>query len=185
MKKTFVILLVFVLSACTTVTVSSPPEPPVSSETAPALTTAVPETQVPAQSVYTNSKYGYSLSYPGLLNVIVVSDEYVEIGDKITVEVMNVDPTLPRGDGAVIETISDTQISRYPAKLLTGYMGSVGGYIPQQLRKVVVERNGSYFVVTLYALGLHVTEGDLSKIAELAEADISLFNNITASMQVP
>jgi len=67
----------------------------------------------------------------------------------------------------------------------TGYIGSVGGYIPQQFRKVVVERNGSYFVVTLYALGLHVTDGDLSKIAELAMVDISLFDNVTASMQIP
>lgn len=185
MKKTFVILLMIVLSACATVPISSSPEPPVSSETAPTLAPEVPETQVPAQSIYTSTKYGYSLSYPGTLNVVVVSDEYVEIGEKITVEVMNIDPTAPRGDGAVIETISDTQVSGYPAKLLTGYIGSVGGYIPQQFRKVVVERNGSYFVVTLYALGLHVTDGDLSKIAELAMVDISLFDNVTASMQIP
>ncbi len=185
MKNTFAILFVFVLSACATVPISSSPEPPVSFETAPTLAPEVPETQVPAQSIYTSTKYGYSLSYPGTLNVVVVSDEYVEIGEKITVEVMNVDPTAPRGDGAVIETISDTQVSGYPAKLLTGYIGSVGGYIPQQFRKVVVERNGSYFVVTLYALGLHVTDGDLSKIAELAMVDISLFDNVTASMQIP
>ena len=53
-------------------------------------------------NLYNNSKYGYSLNYPDTYNIIVVSDEYVEIGSKITVEVMTVDPTAPRGDDGSI-----------------------------------------------------------------------------------
>ncbi|MBI5294261.1 MAG: hypothetical protein HY869_02215 [Chloroflexi bacterium] len=57
--------------------------------------------------------------------------------------------------------------------------------MPQQFKKIVVERNGNYFITTLYALGLHVTDGDISQIAQLAPDDVSLFDNIAASMQIP
>ena len=142
-------------------------------------------TQIPSWNTYNNPKYGYSLDYPDFYNVVTVSDEYVEIGDKIVISVWNIDPTAPLGDGPVIESTTDVQLSGYSAKLLTGYIGSVGGYIPQQFRRFVVERNGSYFVVTLYALGLHATEGDVSQRAQLNPEDISLFDNMVTSMQIP
>ena len=170
MKKSIAILLVVTLSACSNLPVSN---------------TSTPLPQTTLQNIYNNSKYGYSINYPDNYNVTVVSDDYVEIGSKITVEVMTTDPAAPRGDGAVIESTSDVQFSGYPAKLLTGYIGSVGGYMPQQFRKIVVERNGIFFVITLYALGLHVTDGDISQIAQLVPEDISLFDNIAASMQIP
>ncbi len=179
MKNSAAILLVVILSACSNFSTPSLPT------TTPNPNTPAPLTQVSSQNVYNNSKYGYSLNYPNTYNVIVVSDEYVEIGGKITVEVMNLDPIAPRGDGSVIENISDVQLSGYPAKLLTGYVGSVGGYIPQQFKKIVVERNGNYFVVTLYALGLQVTDGDISQIAQLASDDVSLFDSMVASMRIP
>jgi len=170
MKKSIAVLLVVTLSACSNLPVSN---------------TSTPLPQTTLQNIYNNSKYGYSINYPDNYNVTVVSDDYVEIGSKITVEVMTTDPAAPRGDGAVIESTSDVQFSGYPAKLLTGYIGSVGGYMPQQFRKIVVERNGIFFVITLYALGLHVTDGDISQIAQLVPEDISLFDNIAASMQIP
>lgn len=125
------------------------------------------------------------MKYPYTYNVTVVSDEYVEIGDKITVEVMSQNPTVPRGDGSVIESTSDIQFLGYPAKLLTGYIGSIGRYMPQQYNKIVVEQNGNYFVVTLYALGLHIDDGDISQITQLTPDDVSLFDNIVASVQMP
>jgi len=123
--------------------------------------------------------------YPYTYNVTVVSDEYVEVGDKITVEVMSQNPTVPHGDGSVIESTSDIQFLGYPAKLLTGYIGSIGGYMPQQFIKIVVERKGNCFVVTLYALGLHINAGNISQIAQHTPDDVSLFDNIAASMQIP
>ncbi|MFN8382469.1 MAG: hypothetical protein U0V02_11035 [Anaerolineales bacterium] len=182
MKNSVAMLLVFILSACNNLPVSSSSQSPIAT-TNP--NTSVPTTQVSLQNVYNNSKYGYSLNYSNISNITVVRDEYVEIGDKITVEVMNLDPTAPRGDGAVIENTSSVQFSGYPAKLLTGYIGSVGGYMPQQFKKIVVERNGNYFVFTLYALGLHVTDGDISQIAQLTPDDVSLFDSIAASIQIP
>lgn len=182
MKNSVTILLVFILSACSNFQVSSSLQ---SLAATPSPNISVPNTQVSSQNVYNNSKYGYSLNYPNSSNITVISDEYVEIGDKITVEVMNLDPTTPRGDGAIIENTSSIQFSGYPAKLLTGYIGSVGGYMPQQFKKIVVERNGNYFVITLYALGLHVTDGDISQITQLTPDDVSLFDGIVASIQIP
>ena len=182
MKKSIAILLVVTLSACRNLPISNTPQPSI---TFPATNTSSPLPQTTLNNVYNNSKYGYSISYPDTYNVTIVSDDYVEIGSKITVEVMTTDPAAPRGDGAVIESTSDVQFSGYPAKLLTGYIGSVGGYMPQQFKKIVVERNGNFFVVNLYALGLHVTEGDISQIAQLTSEDVSLFDSIAASIQIP
>lgn len=183
MKKSVVILSMVILSACSNLPISSSSQSSISPSASPNI--SVSSTQTSSQNLYNNSKYGYSLNYPNTYKVTVVSDEFVEIGEKITVEVMNIDPTAPRGDGAVIENTSSIHFSGYPAKLLTGYIGSVGGYMPQQFKKIVVERNGNYFVITLYALGLHVTDGDISQIAQLTTDDVSLFDNIAASMQIP
>lgn len=182
MKKYIIILAVIVLSACNILPISNIPQAPIAT---PIVDTPTSLPQTILASNYSNAKYGYSLNYPDTYNIIVISDEYVEIGNKITVEVMNVDPTSPRGDGSVIENTEEIQLSGHPAKLLTGYIGSVGGYMPQQFKKIVVEQNGNYFVITLYALGLHVTDGDVSQIVPLAPDDVLLFDSITASMQMP
>lgn len=182
MKKSIAILFAAFLSACSNLPFLNTPQSPM---IFPVDNTSVPPLQTDLPGVYNNSKYGYSLNYPDTFDIIAVNDEFVEIGNKITVEVMTVDPTAPRGDGSVIENTSDVQFSGYPAKLLTGYIGSVGGYMPQRFKQIVVERNGKYFVLTLYALGLHVTDGDVSQIAQLAPEDLSLFDDIAASMQIP
>lgn len=194
MKKTLPLTLstiILTINACSP-QVTAPPAPlPV---TEPATSIVVTPSQVPTAedsgltlswNTYNNPKYGYSLNYPHFYDVVTVSDEHVEIGEKIVVEVWNIDPATSLGDGAVIESAADVQLSGYSAKLLTGYIGSVGGYIPQQIRRFVVERNASYFVVTLYALGLHATEGDVSQIVQLNPEDVSLFDTMVTSMQIP
>lgn len=200
MKKIFYLLpvLLFIL-ACTaqpqinkdvndmvnaTLTALAPAQTPVMPTAIPFSNTLIPAAETSSWSNYNNAAYGYSLNYPDFYNVVTVSDEYVEIGDKIVISIWNTDPTAPLGDGSLIESTTDTQISGYSAKLLTGYIGSIGGYIPQQFKRFVVERNDSYFVITLYALGLHVTEGDVSQIAQLNYEDISLFENMVSSIQI-
>lgn len=187
MKNASFILSVLFLSACSsTVTpVSTPTQTLIVITATTFLETPIPPTQIPSWNNYNNPKYGYSLDYPDFYNVVTVSDEYVEIGDKIVISVWNIDPTASLGDGPVIESTTGVQLSGYSAKLLTGYIGSVGGYIPQQFRRFIVERKGSHFVVTLYALGLHVTEGDVSQIAQLDPQDIYLFDSMVTSMQIP
>lgn len=185
MKISVLIFLMAILSACSKLPVPDLSQSPIVLTVTPNSNTSVAPTQIISQSTYNSLKYGYSLNYPSTFNITIVSEEYVEIGDKITIEVTNIDPTAPRGDGAIIESTSDIQFSGYPAKLSTGYIGSVSGYIPQQFKKIIVERNDNYFVITLYALGLHVTNGDISQITQLTADDVSLFDNITASIRIP
>ena len=194
MKKTlplFLLIIVFTINACapltaaTSVVVIPSQNPTAESSTDPVTADPISSTQVSPWNIYNDQKYGYSIGYPDFYNVTIVNDEYVEIGDKIVVTVSNTDPSTLLGDGPAIDSVTDVQVGVYPAKLLTGYIGAVGGYIPQQIRRFVFERNGYYFVVTLYALGLHVTEGEFSQIAQLNPEDVSLFDNIVASLQFP
>lgn len=134
---------------------------------------------------FTNSKYGYSLEYPGTLDVKLVSDEFVEIGDHLVVEVFTTDPAAPRGDGLFIENSTEVQVAGRPATLSTGYLGSVGGYVPQQFKRVVFEQDGVFFSLTLYALGLHATGGDVTEIVPLDPDDVSLFDEMAASFEAP
>lgn len=140
---------------------------------------------MPSWKTYTNSQYGYSLNVPEFLSIEIRSDEYVKIGDKIAVVVWNIDPTLPLGDKPIVETSTDVQLSsEYSAKLLAGYLGVVGGFIPQQYRSYIIERNGLYFVITLYAVGLYdaTEEDDLAQIGPLNPDDIPLFERIVKTM---
>jgi len=187
MKISLLILLTLLLSACGSTAI------PISTQTQTSITvtaTSLPNistsiTQTSLQNTYTNSKYGYSLNYPSSYKLIAVSDDHVKIGDKIVINVWSVDPTIPRGDDPIVESTSDIQVSGYPANLLIGYIGAVGGYVPQQYRKIVVERRSLYFIVTLYALGLHATEGEISLIAQLVPEDVSIFNTIVTTMRIP
>lgn len=187
MKKVILLLSTLILSACSSaiMPVSAPTQAPVTPTITSLQDTSVPTTPIPSMNTYNNPKYGYSVEYPDLYKVVSASDEYVEFGDKIGIEVMTVDPTSPRGDGPFIENTMDVQLPNYPAKLLTGYIGSVGGNIPQQFKRYIIERNGFYYVMTLYALGLHVSEGDISQIAQLIPEDVVVFDRLAASMQIP
>jgi hypothetical protein len=187
MKNTilFFILSTFISSACgTAATRTSQIQTSTPLTTTHSSNTPVLSTQLPLWHPFKNNKYGYSLDYPSIYNVIVVSDERVEVGDQIVVDVSNRDPATLHGDGPLIENIANVQISGYPAKLFTGYIGSVGGYTPQRIRRYIVKWNGTYFVITFYALGLHVG-GDVSQIAQFNPDDIILFDKLVASIKIP
>jgi hypothetical protein len=136
-------------------------------------------------NTYHDPQFGYSLQYPDAYEIVIVNTEQVEIGDQIVLRVDSLDPTTPRGGGTVIESTSALQVSGYPAQLLTGYIGAVGGYIPQQYRRVVVEWEGSFLVMTLYALGLHATEGNMTEIIPMDPEDVVIFDQIVMSVQIP
>lgn len=144
----------------------------------------LPPPPTPSYSVYENQKYGFSFSYPDFWPLNVQSDEYIEIGDKVIIGVLTTDPTTLRGDGPVFENSSNVQPSAYPAKLLTGYISSIGGYIPQQIRMHVFEHNSYYITFTLYALGPSATEGDIVQIAPIYPEDEKIFDNIAAGLQL-
>lgn len=181
-KAIYLFPLLIGILACGTqprLTQATAPYPTSSSQT------AIVSTQLSPWISYSNSKYGYSLSYPSIYTVKVISDEYVEIGEKMVMEVWDKDPTTALGDGPVVESATDVQLpAGYSAKLLTGYIGSIGGNIPQQFRRYVIKQNNHYFIATLYALGLHTTEGDISQIAQIDPNEIPLFDSVVTSIKI-
>jgi hypothetical protein len=178
-------ITLLIVSACTIPAASSPTptEIPIIPSATSLPNTPTPSTQVPSWNTYNNGTYGYSLEHPDFYQVTVVSDEHIEIGDKLLITVSNMDPATPLGDGPVIESKADVPVSGYSAQLLTGYIGSIGGNIPQQIRRYVFERDGYFLIITFYALGLHAIEGDVSQIAPLDPNDISLFDTIVTTLR--
>jgi hypothetical protein len=134
---------------------------------------------------YSNPTYGYSFEYPNTLSLDAENDEYVRLGEKIEVVMWDLDPGAPLGDGPAIERLTEVQLAGRPARLFEGYIGSVGGYVPQRFKRYVVQTEDGYFLITLYALGLGASGGNLSQIAELDPADIQLFDAIAATVRWP
>lgn len=184
MKKLIPLQLILLLTLACTFTWQLQPSTPTA--TAPSSTTTqliLPPPPTPSYSVYQNQKYGFSFSHPDFWPVTMQSDEYIEIGDKVVVGVWTTDPISLPGDRPIYETITDAKPGAYPARLVTGYMGSIGGYLPQQIRMYIFEQNGVYITFTLYALGLNVMEGDVSQVAPLFSEDVSIFDNIVAGLR--
>ena len=149
----------------------------------PTIIATISPTVEQVWTAYENERYGYGISFPQNLKVTVYSEEFVHIGDKIVIGVMTMAPTDMPGDRPIFETSTDVQVGAYPAKLLTGYIGAIGGYIPQQFRMYLFQRADHYVTVTLYALGLNVTEGDMSQIVTLNPEDVPGFELIIASLR--
>ena len=202
MKKILLLpLLVLLVLACTapisTVApaTGNPPATnvaPVNTDTpTPIVTEAPPPTIVATISPtvdqvwtrYENPTYGYGISHPSSMMPNAQDDSFVELGNKIVIATSTTDPLSMPGGGTVYENTMDVQIGAYPAKLVTGYLGSIGGYIPQQIRMYVFERNGTYFAFTLYALGLNAAEGDPSQIAPISPEDVSRFDAMIQTVQ--
>jgi hypothetical protein len=190
LKKILLLSLLFLLVVACTAPI--PTVAPVNTDTpAPIVTEAPPPTIVATISPtvdqvwtrYENLTYGYGISHPSSMVANAQDDSYVELGNKIVIATWTTDPLSMPGDRPIYETITDVQVGAYPARLVTGYLGSIGGFIPQQIRMYVFERNGTYFVFTLYALGLKVAEGDPSQIAPLSPEDVSRFDAMIQTVQ--
>ena len=191
MKKLIPFQLLLLLTlACSFVWPIQPPQPtptivPDSPTAAPSPTiiATISPTVEQVLIAYENERYGYGISFPQNLRVNVVSDEYVEIGDKIVINMMTMDPTKIPGDRPVFESSTDVQVGLYPARLLTGYIGAIGGYIPQQFHMYIFARNDNFLTITLYALGLRAAGGDLSQVVPLNPDDVPKFDSIVMSLR--
>ena len=182
MKRSKLIYILSALILCACGITSTSMATPLAS--IPVYDTPAAPSQIALAKTYANPQYGYAIDYPDSYTVNTVRDEYVEIGKKIVIEV---EQTIPNADGPVLvtESTADLLVSGFSATLTTGHIDSIGGYIPQQFRRIVIHPIGPNIVITLYALGLHATDGDISQIAPLDPEDISLFDKIVTSFRFP
>jgi hypothetical protein len=127
--------------------------------------------------VYSNSKYGFSLEYPAGLTIKEANGgDSVDIGEIIHIQLSDRNPLECRGDCPVVENKDSAKVASFAMTKVTGYIGSVGGNIPQQYLMYILKRDKQYYVFTLYALGFHAQVNDATKLWPLEEEDILLFN---------
>lgn len=199
MKKIPLVAFVLLSLACGFVWPLRPSSPPVTSPSPvaviwPTVTMPLPEpmpwptatfspSPTPSYSLYQNRQYGFSISYPDFWPLYVQTDQYIKFGEKVVIIISDMDPLQPMGDRPVYETITDVQVGSQPGKLVMGYLGGVGGFVPQQLRMYIFERNGIYFMPTLYALGLKEANIYSTEIVPLQPEDQKVFDDMVAGFR--
>jgi hypothetical protein len=141
-------------------------------------TVALPE----SWGTYTNSSHHFSLRHPPGLDVPPSNfhEPRGYIGDRIVFSAAEQDPYWL---GCLLEGLGDcpvieqTELARVgnPARnaiRIAGYIGSIGGRIPQQYVTYLVREGGVYYTFTLYALGRDRQVEDVSGVWPLDQADI-------------
>jgi hypothetical protein len=133
---------------------------------------------------YTNERLGFSISHPTEFNVRVDEDkpDHGRIGDQIFFDVSDLHPRDCRGPCPVLETLEEVTVAGQAATKITGYIGAIGGNIPQNFLMYIFERENRYYSFSLYALGDYEPTDDWST-QPLRLEDVALFQQIMATMR--
>jgi len=161
----FIILILLFVSAtgCATIT------------PAPAVTSSPSD----EWKTYTSSEYGFSISYPAYLEIIPAENNAsLYIGEQIHVWISDVNPLECRGDCPLVERSEPATVAGLAATKVTGYIGSIGGNIPQRYTRYILQQDGRYYIFTLYALSFKATSNDPARIWPLSENDVALFEQV-------
>jgi hypothetical protein len=133
---------------------------------------------------YSNTEYKFSIQHPADLKVVPQTfGPYFTIGEQIQIAVSDYNPLDCRGDCPVQEKIESVEIAGQEATRIQGYIGAIGGFIPQQYLSYVIHTNNKYYIFTLYAVGLDDTSGMTDPIRPLKEEDIDLFEQIMQTLE--
>jgi hypothetical protein len=149
---------------------------------------------IPPESwmTYTNNVHRFSLRHPPGFDVppIDFAESRGYIGDQIVFSVTDQDPHWlgcffeGLGDCPVMEQVELTRVGNPTrnAIRIQGYIGSIGGRIPQQYVTYLVREGGTYYTFTLYALGLDSQVERADGIWPLDEADITAFERMMETL---
>ena len=74
----------------------------------------------------------------------------------------------------MIESTEPATIAGREAQLVLGYIGSIGGNIPQHFMLYLIRSGSTYISLVLYAESRNATTADPSVILSLDQADIEL-----------
>jgi hypothetical protein len=142
---------------------------------------------------YTNSAHGFSLRHPAGFDV--PPTDFNEwrgfIGDQVVFSVGEQDPYWLGcffegvGDCPVMEDVELTRVGD-PTRngiRISGYIGSIGGRIPQQYVTYVMREGGTYYAFTLYALGGDREVERVDVIWPLDEADVVVFERMMETLR--
>jgi len=138
---------------------------------------------------YTDVAHGFSFRYPAALTLefspLVDGYNTVFVGDKIQIQTSSTDPLVCQGDCPMMGSNEPVTIAGREARLVRGYIGSVGGNIPQRFMLYLIHSGSTYISLTLFAAGRQdQSVDDPSVIVPLQQADIELFNRLVQTVQM-
>ncbi len=145
-----------------------------------------------AWATYTNRAHGFALRHPPEWETPPndVSESRGTLGKNI---VFSVSADSPYWMGCLLEGLGDCPVMEQvkfartgdpprTAISIQGYIGAIGGRIPQQYLTYVLRDHGTYYVFTLYAVGLDAATGDASTIAPLNATDVTTFEQMLGTL---
>jgi hypothetical protein len=151
-----------------------------------ACTTSTHSTDIPVEwSTYNNTEFKFSIQHPE--NLEVTQSEhgpYFKVGEQITIGISEMNPLECRGDCPVMEKQETVTLAGQDATKVSGYVGSVGGFIPQQYMSYVLNYEHQYYRFLVYAISSGETfDGeDMSTIRPLKAEDLELFEKIMSTL---
>ena len=152
-------------------------------------TTATPATTKSLDEwlFYENRRADFHLYHPVQWSPEEASDlDRIYLGEQIIIKYGEADRYWMDcgGDCPFVQTETNVVLSGLPARKLTGYIGSVGGYVPQEYITYIIEYRGGYLIFTLYALGLEVETDQLDSIWPINPDDVKVFEQIIATLEI-
>jgi hypothetical protein len=170
---TGIVLLALILLLCAcNLAAQSPATPTLEEPTEPAIET------------YTNDPFGYTVEYPAGLTLDSSEDgASVWIDRQISITILNFNPEEPRGDGPVIESAEDMTVGPYPARHLTGYIGSIGGNTPQRYEAAAIPHNGLSYIVSAFELKNDVQLPPDRELGAIPPDALALFDQVLAGFR--
>jgi hypothetical protein len=160
----------------------------------PSLTpTQIVQDETADWKIYSNKNFNYSIKYPNNLEIEEMGLDNVFIGNKpvrwiwvdkqIQITVSNNNPEDCRGDCPVISKKEDTNVNNIASKRLYGYIGAVGGNVPQKYQEVVIPHNNIYYIIAVYELRNNDLQPPDRKLNEISENKIKLFDQILSTFK--
>jgi hypothetical protein len=105
---------------------------------------------------YVDTKYGFELKYPPTYSLgnYAGPSTPVLLNSKIEWQITDVSTALCKGDCAVVNSKEDVSVGDYQATKFSGWVGSIGGEIPQSYIKYEIQNptTKKYFGITLWEL---------------------------------
>jgi len=136
---------------------------------------------------YTDEEHGFRIKYPPALPLELGAsvDGYrtVFVGDQIRVQTSPRDPLVCQGECPMIENSEAMKIAGREARQVRGYIGSIGGNVPQYFMLYLFRLGDVHVSFVLYAESRYAIAGDPSVISPLKEADIDLFERMMQTLE--
>jgi hypothetical protein len=157
----------------------------------PSAQVVIPTPDVTANwKTYEDTKNKFSIRYPESYSLESGSaTQTVYINKNIELSISTVSTSDCRGDCPVVESAKDVQIDNISAKKMEGYLGEIGGNIPQRFVIYEINSQNKYIKFNLQAVPLKLTPIEYKKyfipgkILEINADDKVVFDQILSTFK--